>query len=44
MLRLAVFIMWFTCMVAAIIEGDYHFAVLFALAMWIASDPRSRVL
>ncbi|KKL90819.1 hypothetical protein LCGC14_1900840 [marine sediment metagenome] len=39
-IKLIVFIWWFTVMVAAVIEGEYLAAVLLAAAIWIVLIPR----
>ena len=41
MIRLAVYILWFTCTIASIIEGQYWATPVFALATLAALPARS---
>jgi len=43
MIRLAVYILWFTCTAASIIEGQYYFTPLFALATIAALPEKGEV-
>lgn len=41
-IRLAIYIMWFTVTVASIIEGQYYFTPLLAYCTYVALPERSK--
>lgn len=41
MIRLAIYIAWFTVTVASMIEGQYYFTPLFAYCTYVALPERS---